>query len=147
MKKITATELKSILDQHKLWIETNGNGGICADLTDANLKDAYLRDADLQGANLVGANLLGANLVGANLTDADLRGANLNGAFLSGAFLTDADLCGANLTDADLTGTILEKKAEKKENVCVNSSFGEELQVLLDKHGVKLAAAIQLELK
>ena len=58
-----------------------------------------------------------------------------------------ANLTDADLTDADLTGTNLEKKEEKNKNVCVNSSFGEELQMLLDKHGVKLAAAIQLELK
>ena len=47
MKKITATELKSILDSHKLWIETKGKQGVCA---------------DLEGANLTGANLTGANL-------------------------------------------------------------------------------------
>ena len=60
MKTITGTELKSILNQHQLWLD--GNGGICADLYDANLT----------GANLYGANLTGAYLVGANLTDAIL---------------------------------------------------------------------------
>jgi len=102
MKKTTVTQLVDILAEHKLWLDTSGQGGKRADLSYA-----------------------------------DLKGADLKG----------ADLYGANLTDANLTGTIFEKKTENNKNVCVNSSFGEELQVLLDKHGVKLAAAIQLELK
>ena len=142
MKKITATELKSILDQHQLWIETNRMQGTRAILTGADLSDAFLGGAELEGAELEGANLTGANLTGVNLSDADLTDADLTDADLTGA-----SLWGTNLTRANLTGTILEKKAEKKENVSVNSSFGEELQMLLDKHGVKLAAAIQLELK
>ena len=48
-------ELKSILEQHRLWDE--GNGGKCANLRYANLRyadleDANLRDADLRRANL-----------------------------------------------------------------------------------------------
>ena len=52
MKTITATELKSILDQHQLWIESAGKLGTRAILT--------------------GAHLQGANLYGAILTDAIL---------------------------------------------------------------------------
>jgi len=120
MKTTTVTQLVDILAEHKLWLDRKG--GSCADLTGANLRGADLRGADLKSANLSHADLTGANLRYANLTGADLYCANL-------------------------TGTIFEKKAENNKNVCVNSSFGEELQVLLDKHGVKLAAAIQLELK
>ena len=43
-------ELKTILEQHKLWLEDEGGAR------------AYLRDADLQGANLRGADLRGADL-------------------------------------------------------------------------------------
>ena len=53
-------ELKSILEQHWLWV--GGNGG---------------KRADLRGANLGGANLPFANLRGA-----DLRGADLDYSFL-----------------------------------------------------------------
>ena len=60
MKMITATELKSILDQHKLWVETKGKQGVCADLA----------GADLEFANLSGANLSGANLYCAYLNNA-----------------------------------------------------------------------------
>ena len=103
MKMITATELKSILAEHKLWVETYRVQGTRADLRGANLRDANLVDA-----NLVGADLRGANLVDANLVGADLRCANLRDADLTGANLRDADLTGANLTN-----TIIEMRADK----------------------------------
>ena len=127
MKTITATELKNILASHKLWIETKGKQGVCADLEDANLAYANLKGANLAYANLkvanlsyadlTGANLTGANLLGVNLYNADLRGAdlpyadltaaNLEGADLTGADLWRADLMNANLTGANLTGANL----------------------------------------
>ena len=66
------SELKEILDQHKLWIETNGAKG-----QRANLTGAYLHGVDLCGANLSGANLLDANLEGAYLWRANLTNAIL----------------------------------------------------------------------
>lgn len=74
-------ELKTILEQHKLWLEDEGGARAdllcanlrCADLRRANLRCADLRDADLQYANLQYADLQYANLRGANL-----RGANLD---------------------------------------------------------------------
>ena len=65
-----ATELKAILAQHKLWIESGRKKG----------KDANLHSVNLQGAYLWGVNLRCANLEDANLLDANLRGANLQGA-------------------------------------------------------------------
>ena len=75
-----ATELKAILAQHKLWIESGRKKG-----KHANLRGAYLR----------GANLEGANLQSANLRDAYLEGAYLEGAYLEGAYLEGANLEGA----------------------------------------------------
>ena len=109
-------ELKSILEQHWLWVRGNGgnggNGGKRANLRDADLKGAdlpcaNLRDADLRDADLKDADLPFANLRGADLRDADLRDANLKGANLQGADLRDADLRGANLRGADLRGADL----------------------------------------
>ena len=80
-------ELQKILKKHKLWIQTEGEIGECADLQYANLQGINLWHANLQGANLQGAYLQGAYL-----RDANLQGANLQ----------DADLQGANLQDADL---------------------------------------------
>ena len=69
------SELKTILDQHRLWVESSQKQG-----TRANLQGADLRGANLQCANLQGANLQGADLRGAYLRGADLRGAYLEGA-------------------------------------------------------------------
>jgi len=107
-----ASELKEILGQHKLWIETNGKQGERAKLQGADLRGANLEFANLTGAILTGANLTGATLEGATLThadlwDANLVGATLMGANLRGANLTGADLTGANLRVATLTGAIL----------------------------------------
>ena len=103
-------ELKSILEQHRLWDE--GNGGKRANLRDADLQGADLPCANLPFANLRGADLRGADLPFANLRDADLpctdlRDANLKGANLRGANLRGADLQGANLRGADLRGANL----------------------------------------
>ena len=102
---MTATELKVILDQHKLWIESGRKKGKRAYLEGAylvgvNLQGAYLVGVNLQGANLWGAHLLGANLESANLRDAYLEDANLRGAHLEGAHLEGADLQGADLQGA-----------------------------------------------
>ena len=82
-----ASELNLILDQHRLWIQSNGAEG---------------QRASLYGANLTGANLMNANLIGANLAGAKLWSANLWSANLTGANLTGADLDSANLTNAIL---------------------------------------------
>ena len=84
-----ASKLKEILEQHKLWIETNEVQGERANLTGANLGGADLGGADLRDADLRGANLRGANLKVANLAGANLNGANLWGANLTGAILPD----------------------------------------------------------
>ena len=97
------TELKEILEQHRLWIESNFVQGKCADLEGARLEGARLEGAKLSGANLQGASFYLANLKGANLTYADLTGASLYGANLKGASLTDANLTGADLSYADLS--------------------------------------------
>jgi len=72
-------ELKIILDNHKLWLETKGKEGSRADLRDAVLIYVDLTSADLRGANLTSANLKGAVLTDANLKDANLTGADLRG--------------------------------------------------------------------
>ena len=50
-------ELDKILDNHKLWLRTNGEEGERANLKGANLYRATLEDATLEDANLEGANL------------------------------------------------------------------------------------------
>jgi uncharacterized protein YjbI with pentapeptide repeats len=93
-------EVAEALDQHRLWVESNGKEGIRGDFAGANLSDADLTGVNLQGADLTKVNLRGAdlsmaNLRGANLVEADLRETNLLGAEFSGANLMGANLYGA----------------------------------------------------
>ena len=123
MKKITKTELKSILASHKLWIESAGKQGTRASLEGANLSGADLSGASLRAANLTGADLTGADLYRANLTGADLKDANLRG--------------------ANLTGTIFEKKAEKNDKVVsvkAESIIRSEIEAIAKKHGFKIVS-------
>lgn len=83
--------INQIIEQHALWLGTDGAEG-----SRANLASADLMGADLTDTNLTRANLAHANLACANLAGADLEGANL----------TDVNLTYANLTDANLTGAI-----------------------------------------
>ena len=132
MGKITEEELKTILEQHKLWLDSNETEGKCAnlsgaDLTDANLERANLSCANLTGADLTGADLTDAILIDADLTSADLTSADLTDANLYRANLTDANLTDANLTNADLrraylfgadlTDTILDEKEQCRKGI------------------------------
>ncbi|MGO4744018.1 pentapeptide repeat-containing protein [Serratia quinivorans] len=104
---MNATELRKILDDHKVWVTSLRESGSRANLRGADLRGADLSGANLYGADLSGANLRGADLRGANLRGADLRGANLYVADLRGANLRGADLRGANLYGANLYGADL----------------------------------------
>lgn len=96
------TELNKTLELHKMWM--NGKeGGVRADLRDANLQGADLRGVDLNDADLRGANLSCADLKSADLSCADLRGASLRRANLRGVDLRGADLSCANLRGVDLS--------------------------------------------
>jgi len=97
-----ASRLNKILDQHRLWVKSNGMQGTEGRLINENLVRVNLTDADLRNIVLVCAKLMDADLTGANLTNADLRGADLNGANLQ-----RADLSGADLNGADLKNTIV----------------------------------------
>ena len=55
-------ELNKILDNHKLWLNTNGEQGKKADLCEADLCGADLCEADLCGADLREADLREADL-------------------------------------------------------------------------------------
>ena len=75
---MTATELKTILDAHALYLRGDPSG------KRANLSGANLRNADLSYANLRNADLTGANLSGARryTTDAVPQGWKLENGVL-----------------------------------------------------------------
>ncbi len=104
--------LKTILEQHTLWLNSNKKEGKRADLTCANLYGANLSGADLTGADLRYANLIRSILIDTDLTGANLRYATLSDADLTGAILTNATLAGA-----DLTHTILDEKEQCRKGI------------------------------
>jgi uncharacterized protein YjbI with pentapeptide repeats len=97
MRELSALELESLLEKHRVFIYSNGLEGEKADLSGANLSGADLGGADLSGANLGGAYLWKVNLSGADLSEADLSGADLSEADLWKVNLSGANLSGANL--------------------------------------------------
>ena len=142
MRKITGSELRDVLREHKRWLNDE-DGAKRADLRDADLRYADLSDADLRGAYLYGVDLRDANLRGADLRDVDLRYANLHGVDLSGADLNGADLdyselplwCGslaANFDDRQLKQIAyhLVKAGLKSENASAETK--RELRKLID---------------
>jgi hypothetical protein len=102
-----SVELNTMLQQHKVWLETKGANGIHANLPCGNLDGANLSYANLRDAGLYHANLRGADLRDANLRDANLAGANLTGVSLQCAVLTGAILTGAILNGVNFNGTNL----------------------------------------
>src|SRR6266481_3025906 len=105
LRELPEDRLKQILADHRAWLESDGQRGLKANLSNAQLQSfslwsADLREADLcyarlQGADLDHARLRGANLRHAQMEDASLRQASLRGADLSFAGLQRAKLpCG-----------------------------------------------------
>lgn len=87
MRTFTKQELEEILDNHKLWLSSNGENGERADLRYADLSNADLRYANLRSADLSSADLRSADLSNADLSNANLRFADLRYADLSNANL------------------------------------------------------------
>lgn len=104
---MNAEELRTILEQHKLWLESNRKKGKRAYLRDADLRYADLRSADLRYACLCNADLSFADLSYARLSEADLVAAGLSGANLSNSDLRFAELRYADLSFADLSNAKL----------------------------------------
>ena len=106
--KTEKNHLFSILQEHQLWVLSNGKNGRKADLSGANLTGKNLRDANLKRADLSGADLTDSDLTKANLTTAILKNADLTRARLNMAILIKTDLRGVNLNRAFLNKTDLE---------------------------------------
>ena len=111
-------DLKTVLERHRRWLDTDGREGARAALAGVSLAGQAFWRADLRQACMDGADLTGcsfdhaslyegscrdARLVRASLWQADLRRADLSHADLRGAKLDHADLRGATLHGANVT--------------------------------------------
>jgi len=136
-ERLARKDLREIIENHALWLESLGETGsradlsgknlAYADLVDTQLPDALLHKTFLKGADLTLTDLRGATLVQANLAETTLLGTQLQQASLQAADLHGAtgllspQLAGANLFGAILPESIspgdglklVRKKAEK----------------------------------
>jgi hypothetical protein len=101
-------ELEKVLEQHQLWLKSDGKEGAKADLRRISLNGEDLDEVDLRGADLSSADLSEANILYADFSGANLSGANLSGADLSGANFSGVDLSYANLQATNFRETDLE---------------------------------------
>jgi uncharacterized protein YjbI with pentapeptide repeats len=113
------TTLGDVLQQHELWLRTNGTQGAKADLHGMNLEAAegqtgevlvgrlVLTGVDLRQADFRGSKLRNVDFTGANLEDARFDQANLRWAVMENAALRRTSFAGANLQSANLKGANL----------------------------------------
>lgn len=103
---MTKNQIKKMLEQQKLYVETNGKQGkeICerdVDLRHMNAEGINLTGAYFRGCNLQGVNFSGSNLSEVRFDEANLRGANLSGTTLFRACFSDTQISGANFQGAN----------------------------------------------
>ena len=87
LRIITEKDLKNIIEEHKIWLESKGKYG-----KRASLRSTNLYKADLKGCNLAYADLQEAYLCGTQFDDACLIGANIKFAVAFTAYFDGADL-------------------------------------------------------
>jgi uncharacterized protein YjbI with pentapeptide repeats len=98
LRLITEKDLKNILEEHKIWLESKGKDG-----KRASLRSTNLYKADLKGCNLAYADLQDAYLCGTQFDNACLVGANMKFAVAFTAYFDGADCKRANFKYSDLT--------------------------------------------
>jgi Pentapeptide repeats (8 copies) len=107
VRVLSADEIKQMLAEHRLYLETEYHQGHRANFTSAdlsgrdysglNLRGIKMDRAVLRGADFTGAHLQRANLIGVISQEARFDSADLSGARLSGANLVSASLQNARL--------------------------------------------------
>lgn len=96
-------ELNKILEQHAIWLETEGKEGKRAVLKGADFYGQTFKKTDLRRADLRDVNFSTANLVEVNFIGADLRGADFCGAyFFKDSYLGQTLMDGANFSHINM---------------------------------------------
>lgn len=106
-------KISTLLEEHKIWLNTEGVSGNRALLDGENLQQFDLSNVDLSHAilknvNFIRANLSGAKLCNAYLVNSNLSYSNFKNADLSYANLSNTNLESVNFTEANLQGIILQ---------------------------------------
>ena len=106
-KRKTLGDLLKILDEHKSWVNSNGERGKKAYFGNSDLRRANFISMNLRGAVFVEANLAGASFMGADMAKAIFVSANLSNANLFDSKLDGAKFRWANLKNAQLNDAVL----------------------------------------
>jgi uncharacterized protein YjbI with pentapeptide repeats len=109
----TIDGVKALIEEHRLWVESNGEQGRRAIFRDLNLNgydfsNQRLSGATFRGQDLTHANFTGAELVEADFSDCQLQGANFSNSLLHRSNLTQSkahktSFKAAQLVEADLS--------------------------------------------
>ena len=110
-------ELDKILENHKLWLESNKKEGKRARLRFENLDGINLQNKNLQEIDFEGACLNRSFLSDSNLNRANLRKSFLNDAFIRKATFIESSLEGASLKGATAPEVKLNKANLKYANL------------------------------
>ena len=105
--EINGKNIKDILIDHELWL--NSNGGERADLSNTDLRWLDLRNANLSYAIIVNSDLRGVFLKNTNFSNTDISHSNLSGSDTGGANFSHANLSytdfrGSNLSFSNFNG-------------------------------------------
>lgn len=102
MEKKTQQLINESIQDHKLWIDSDGKEGNCL-----TLKLVDLRKKDFSGLNLSNANFIECNLRDVNFSNCNLRNSNFFYSDLSFVDFRNTDLKCANLMITDMGGVKL----------------------------------------
>ena len=102
---LRSRSLADVLARHKIWLESDGREGCCADLSDRKFTGAVLCRVDFEKADLQRADFTGADLRNASLRNTNLREAVFDGTDLQGADFSGSDLTGLSLRKSTLGPT------------------------------------------
>src|ERR1035437_1869629 len=117
MRWLYRRAIKFIVQQHKLWLRTNGKKGIRLTFEGAYIPQANFQACDMGDSTFTGANLRSSTFKRANVQKACFEEANF-----SLANFTRADFFKADMTEANLRGLRL--------NIHVNNRQKDDLEAM-----------------
>jgi len=100
-KKIKPEKLEKRLEQHKLYVQTDGKEGERLVLINRDLRGCIFNYLDLTDADFEGSDLRGASFYKSKLEDVDFSNTKMSDVDLSNTDLTDANFFNAKLHHAN----------------------------------------------
>lgn len=103
-----------MLDNHELYLNTNGERGSKASFLCEDLREFNFSNRDLRGVNFAGSNLTGCDLSYCNLTDCIFTDCDMTDAILDYSVLDNADFIRTKLVGISISNIQRVWKSRKK---------------------------------